>query len=63
MTRLELEPYCDGCDELDPDALIDKIILRDGTAIGDTVIRCSKCRRCARIAQHIERKLKGASND
>lgn len=58
MIRLNVEPYCDGCDAFEPVA--ETINLNYATGeyyCSETVVRCQYQRRCAKMMQYLERKM------
>ena len=62
MIVVDVQPYCNNCLDFEPDVEKPEKVY-DGTGdpiyITDTVITCTKRKRCENIRKYIERELKG----
>lgn len=58
MIRLEVEPYCQECQDFEADVDGKKIEL---LTCSDTVIRCKYRNRCRRLSEYLKRQ-KGEEN-
>ena len=65
MIRVEVEKYCDNCNQFDPDVSY-PVNAYSGSEVymtTDTVIRCKDRKRCERLKHHIKKEMEARGND
>ena len=58
MIKLEIEDYCQDCRAFDPETEEATVYNFGNPYRTETVVRCSNAKWCARMMQHLERKLR-----
>lgn len=55
MIRLEVEKYCDNCNEFKPHLIVDESGFINQSPVFDTTIVCKHAGRCGVLMEHLKR--------